>query len=1752
MMAPDVLADLDRAIQVLFAKLGDLRLDMSAEDLADAFWLAVRRRAPTPRAQELPLLPEPPRPDPVKRQPSPPIVLPPPPPVEEPHEPVAPREPEIVLPEPKLAPSPTTLPIALPTGPGLPRKPRLTRALRPLRRRIPSPTERILDEQATAESWPDDPAQTLRLRPAPERWLDVSVIVEVSDTMGVWKQTIREVCRWLQSTGAFRSVHAWQLFHAQTGLCLCPGLERAEPGAGRSPTELVSANGRRLVLLVTDGISPTWLDGTVARFLEGLLRGNSVTLLNLLPGYLQDQTRLGQLTSARFRARFRAREVVAPNSRLRSDPGGYLSDNNDPQIGVAAEPRSLLALPVTALEPLGLASWAKWLAHDTVSTTGGVFLDLASQPAPANSAGEARPRVTDAKILVDDFWSIASPPARELARYMAASPTFNLPLLRLVRASLLAGVVEQVHEAEFLFSGLLHVLNGGERRISEPEAVIYDFLPGVRDHLIALLPRSKALRLLRLEKVAAYVDAHLGVGPRFSAMLRAPERHAGVLGGSSDTVLQVTRDLVARLGGDFARLTERGAPPVVRLLHLSDFQFRSPQQPNPRLDALSAAIRELVAQGRKPDLVVITGDVTWSGRRAEFANAQRWIEQGLLPALGEFDPRHLVLIPGNHDVDLSRLRRAGMGRLLEGDRTEYSEFDASEEAASLREALAAFQEFCKPYCPIKDILKPDEVVFNFQGWRLRLVRLNSAWVENVPIQSWKWWAQWQQYAAKFDRPTPDETRIVLMHHPYFSQPDATVLNGYLAELRGQLVLHGHSAPLQLAGPKYDAASNLIWVAAGHVGPSAMDQGPFSLIELDLGQSVARCFPRAWSDIQRRWEPFQTGGAEVFALPLPRLVPEREEFHRLPRWGIVAYLARCLRRVLALIPLPAAAPTLAARLKTERLAHRDAFDHREPWMGQPEAGHDPLDVAFILATLDLAEESAALGSTEPALRIPQETFTRLRLRAMHVLRRANIDQSKWLMFWRQCPSRPSLEQLGEDYSVLLAGLVEAANALHTAASTIGARGGRESLARDMLTQVRILTPPSVLMEMFAALHMDFQTLGRIAEESRGSLDRPWSVKDFGNLWPGGEPAWLRTVSEGPIHWVLVAGLGTGKIPSKVEQTSMRLGQMLARQGYGLIGCGWLGVHEIVARSFTITLRALGRSEQAFLKQVVRAGRKPVHAGGERITLRHDAEESQRCCALADAVILISGAGGTYQTGQVARRLGLPVLPLADTGDDAARTYEIMVEKLHTGFSMGQEETETIPGLNYREFLTLGDPAPEVVDRLPDLLEKAIDGFPAFEALGHLARRLRTVFLVRCVRRVFPLLLASWRDAPPIYKALLERMLATAEQADDPGAIGSPQKEEIERHFQQLRDREPDISAARLELTDVRMAALTIARVLKDLIVQFESTASPDEFLLALDACRRVLRLAEKSALITPESGKTCRRMVQRDYRSLYDASEEDTAEDTASINRLTGPLWPEGVPPGWPPLTEDLPPQPPATLRFKNYSMRSGNVRSGPRKGDPRYSWCLFVDEPADILQQIESVEYRLHSSFNNPVRRITDVNHCFAVFSGGWGTFTAQITVRFKDSQERNFTHALELYEDDWPRPGRLLRFTTEQEKQVYDLLFEEGDPWLRVNTLTDKLGLSEETLRDTLQNLDRANQVRRYPFASDDGIERWGATARVGISPRLDDPARGRGPRYEDPPSEAPARPAGDGSFAPDPRLTEGGTDPTSSRPVARVFPPV
>ena len=83
------------------------------------------------------------------------------------------------------------------------------------------------------------------------------------------------------------------------------------------------------------------------------------------------------------------------------------------------------------------------------------------------------------------------------------------------------------------------------------------------------------------------------------------------------------------------------------------------------------------------------------------------------------------------------------------------------------------------------------------------------------------------------------------------------------------------------------------------------------------------------------------------------------------------------------------------------------------------------------------------------------------------------------------------------------------------------------------------------------------------------------------------------------------------------------------------------------------------------------------------------------------------------------------------------------------------------------------------------------------------------------------------------------------------------------------------------------------------------------------------------------------------------------------------------------------------------------------QGKDQWSWEAFVDDAGSgELKNVEYVEYVLHPTFPNPIRKIDNPENGYLLKTAGWGEFELAAFVHYKDGSKKKLTHEVELRVD--------------------------------------------------------------------------------------------------------------------------------------------
>lgn len=376
----------------------------------------------------------------------------------------------------------------------------VVRALRPLKRKVLSwhEDEIILDEDATAEQAVRAGLWLPVTKPGTARGLDLTLVVDASPSMALWQSTVTAFVALSEQLGAFRTIQLRLLDTREPaeGSPATPVLRGGTPATPpRSPAELLDSSGRRILLVLTDGVGQCWRQDLVSPLLAQWGGSMPVAVVHLLP-----QRLWGRGGLALHRARLAVPGPLRPNRRW----GLELSDawlEPDP---AAAVPAGVIPVPVLEVEARWLGWWARLVTGGCRDPADATVLLAGDHARGAVSSQGGSHGSTGGELSADEqvrnFLRVASPAAFRLATLLAAVPV-SLPVARLVQAEFVPESGPD-HVAEVFTSGLLRPPDTADERAWD--TITFDVLDPVREVLLSGARRAETAHVVRL------VTEHLG------------------------------------------------------------------------------------------------------------------------------------------------------------------------------------------------------------------------------------------------------------------------------------------------------------------------------------------------------------------------------------------------------------------------------------------------------------------------------------------------------------------------------------------------------------------------------------------------------------------------------------------------------------------------------------------------------------------------------------------------------------------------------------------------------------------------------------------------------------------------------------------------------------------------------------------------------------------------------------------------------------------------------------------------------------------------------------------------------------------------------------------------------------------------------------------------------------------------------------------------------------------------------------------
>ncbi|WP_229904846.1 SAV_2336 N-terminal domain-related protein [Lentzea cavernae] len=325
---------------------------------------------------------------------------------------------------------------------------------------------------ATAEQMANTGTWWPITRSYPERWLDLTVVLDDSPSMSLWRPEVVAFLEMLARLEAFRTIQFRLVDVVRDGegtevLVLRGGTHGAP---ARDPAEVLDVSGRRVMLLVTDGVDGIWRPGLLNPMLARWARSTPVSVLHLLPQWLW-----GRGSVPLHRANLTVPAAMRPNSRWTYDlPDAWLKGDPQAHLRTGAVP-----VPVIELQPRYLKWWARLITAGHRGPAAGTVSLATRETTPAPDGD------LSAKEHVGRLRSLASPPALRLAAVPAHPEVVKLIRHRFVPEA------KTEHLSELLLSGVVPYSpdSGDDKSPGDPST--FTFPEKVRELLLNGTRRSE-------------------------------------------------------------------------------------------------------------------------------------------------------------------------------------------------------------------------------------------------------------------------------------------------------------------------------------------------------------------------------------------------------------------------------------------------------------------------------------------------------------------------------------------------------------------------------------------------------------------------------------------------------------------------------------------------------------------------------------------------------------------------------------------------------------------------------------------------------------------------------------------------------------------------------------------------------------------------------------------------------------------------------------------------------------------------------------------------------------------------------------------------------------------------------------------------------------------------------------------------------------------------------------------------------------
>jgi formylglycine-generating enzyme required for sulfatase activity len=362
----------------------------------------------------------------------------------------------------------------------------LGRLLKPLKQKINSRIAQELNIKETVKrsaelSTPTQPRYFPVLTPKKERWLDVALLIEDSESMILWQSLLKEVQDFLEHLGAFRDIKPYRMnWDDLTKTLQISSFYSFSQYL--SPQTLNAPGSRRLILIVSDCISPAWISEQFIDILQQWSSQSLLTVLNPFPERIWERTNLDYAIKIRLGNK---KKGLTPQSWQAIPLESWQIKGFDKQALL-----KLVKLPIVSLESESIKAWVNVIMGKGISWCSGVWLGSNFMYSYEEEEEDDEKSLTTLQ-QINNFYATSSQLAWELIQWLSAIPV-SFSTIRLVQRTLLPEST-QVHVTEVVMGGLLSPITPLNYYQSN-HPIQFEFKPGIRETFLDKIAAEKQIK----------------------------------------------------------------------------------------------------------------------------------------------------------------------------------------------------------------------------------------------------------------------------------------------------------------------------------------------------------------------------------------------------------------------------------------------------------------------------------------------------------------------------------------------------------------------------------------------------------------------------------------------------------------------------------------------------------------------------------------------------------------------------------------------------------------------------------------------------------------------------------------------------------------------------------------------------------------------------------------------------------------------------------------------------------------------------------------------------------------------------------------------------------------------------------------------------------------------------------------------------------------------------------------------------------